>query len=78
MHYLKIAIGVLAVAIVLWSFDRRAWFEEEHQRNKTYDAPPDDETKWHIQHIREDLGTIVFTLRGILLLVFLLVVLQVV
>lgn len=78
MNYLKLAIGVLAAAIALWSYDRRSWFVEEHQRNKNCDAPSNGETKWHIQHIREDLGTIVFALRGILLLVFFLVVLEII
>jgi len=78
MIYLKFGIGAIALIILYLAFDKRSWFDEEYERNKHHDAPEMDQLKWHIRHMRQDVGTMVFILNGILLLTFILVIISVI
>lgn len=36
----------------------RRWFREEKERNERFDAPSDQQLRWHIEHMREDLSSL--------------------
>lgn len=59
METLKsIAFFVGVIAFGAWLF-RRNWLEAEIRRNDSHDAPSDQQLKWHIRHLREDIHALV-------------------
>ena len=51
---------VLALGLGSWIVGRR-WFIKEVERNETHEAPSDQQIRWHITHMREDLHMIVLS-----------------
>lgn len=46
------------IAFGMWLF-RRAWLEAEIRRNDSNEAPSDQQIRWHIRHLREDMHALV-------------------
>ncbi len=57
------AVFILGYSILLF---RRKWLEEEIKRNDTFEPPSEQQLRWHIRHLREDMHTLVL-LNGALL-----------
>ena len=68
MDYIKgIGVAVL-LAIFFWRiFDNRA-MRNEIGRNETHKAPSDQQLRWHIRHMRQDISALV-QINAILLVV---------
>ncbi|WP_399682147.1 hypothetical protein [Xenophilus sp.] len=46
------------IAFGMWLF-RRSWLEAEIRRNDSSEAPSDQQIRWHIRHLREDMHALV-------------------
>lgn len=61
MEYVKwVAFIVLIVSLGSWMTWRR-WFFKEVERNEIHEAPSDQQIRWHITHMREDLHMLVLS-----------------
>lgn len=61
MESLKwVGLPVLVLILGYWITGRR-WFVEEVKRNETSEAPSDQQIRWHITHMREDLHVLVLS-----------------
>ena len=61
METLKsIAFFVGVIAFGAWLV-RRNWLEAEIRRNDSHEAPSDQQLRWHIRHLREDIHALVLT-----------------
>jgi len=61
MESLKwVGLPVLVLILGYWITGRR-WFDEEVKRNEACDAPSDQQIRWHITHMREDLHMLVLS-----------------
>ena len=49
-------IGIIAFGV--WLF-RRNWLEAEIRRNDTHEAPTEQQLRWHVRHLREDIHALV-------------------
>ncbi|GAB2615497.1 hypothetical protein [Novilysobacter erysipheiresistens] len=49
-------VGVTVFGVLLF---RRNWLEAEIRRNDSHDAPSDQQLRWHIRHLREDIHALV-------------------
>lgn len=63
-----IAFFVSVIAFGAWLF-RRNWLEAEIRRNDSHDAPSDQQLRWHIRHLREDIHALVLINYTLLILV---------
>lgn len=59
------AAGVIAYS--LWIF-RAKWLAEEIKRNALHEAPSEDQLRWHIRHIRQDLHALVLINHALVIL----------
>ena len=53
-----IAFFVGVIAYGAWLF-RRNRIEAEVRRNELHDAPSDQQLRWHVRHLREDISALV-------------------
>lgn len=61
MENLKwVGLPMLVLILGYWITGRR-WFVEEVKRNETCEAPSDQQIRWHITHMREDLHILVLS-----------------
>lgn len=67
-EYKGLIFAVGAIAYSLWVF-RAKWLAEEIKRNALHEAPSEDQLRWHIRHIRQDLHALVLINQGLLLVV---------
>ena len=59
MEALKaIAFIVGVTAFGVWLFGRN-WLKAEIRRNDSHEAPSDQQIRWHIRHLREDVHALV-------------------
>ena len=59
METLKVAAFVIGLTVFgIWLF-RRSWLDAEIRRNESHEAPSDQQLRWHIRHLREDIHTLV-------------------
>ena len=61
MEYVKwIAFFALIMSLGSWMKGRR-WFEKELELNEMHEAPSDQQIRWHITHMREDMHMLVLS-----------------
>jgi hypothetical protein len=53
-----IAFFVGLMVFGAWLF-RRNWLDAEIRRNESHEAPSDQQLRWHIRHLREDIHALV-------------------
>ncbi len=53
-----IAFFIALLTFGAWLF-RRNWLDAEIRRNESHDAPSDQQLRWHIRHLREDVHALV-------------------
>ena len=59
METLKgIAFVIFVFGFGWWVFGGR-WFAKEIERNEVHEAPSDQQLRWHIRHMRQDLHALV-------------------
>lgn len=54
----EIAFFIGVIAFGIWIF-RRNWLEAEVRRNDAHEPPSDQQLRWHIRHLREDIHALV-------------------
>lgn len=65
--YKGILFFLAVLAYSVWLF-RTKWLADEIGRNALHEAPPDEQVRWHIRHIRQDLHALVLINHALLLL----------
>lgn len=63
-----IAFFVGLFAFCAWLFSRR-WMDDEERRNALHEAPSDQQLRWHIRHLRQDIHALVLINMALLALV---------
>ena len=59
MEALKGIMFVVAmIGFGIWVFADK-WFAKEIQRNEVHEAPSDQQIRWHLRHMRQDLHALV-------------------
>lgn len=53
-----IAFVVFGLGFGAWVFGDR-WFQKEIERNDIHEAPSDQQLRWHIRHMRQDIHALV-------------------
>lgn len=51
-----------------WIFSRK-WMADEERRNASHEAPSEQQLRWHIRHLRQDVHALVLINMALLLLV---------
>lgn len=59
---LRIVALVVLCAIYQFQVQRREWFRQEIKRNDEFEPPSDQQGRWDLRHMREDLYMITVTL----------------
>jgi hypothetical protein len=54
----SIAFVVFVFGFGVWVF-RDRWFQKEIERNDAHEAPSDQQLRWHIRHMRQDIHALV-------------------
>ena len=55
----KLIIAILIVAVAECLVLKRGWFKSEIQRNENFDPPSEQQLKWDLRHMREDIYMLV-------------------
>jgi hypothetical protein len=63
-------ITVAVVIIVVLTWLRHSPIDSETKANETFAAPDDQQIRWHIRHLREDLSLVVKLLFLIVFMLF--------
>jgi hypothetical protein len=50
---------ITAVVVACWFIGGRKWFIKEMERNEQHEAPSEQQLRWHLAHMREDLHMLV-------------------
>lgn len=71
----SIGFVIVFFAWNIW-ISRRHWLHKEFKRNEEVEAPSEQQLKWDIRHMREDISILLLTNNMILLLVAIAVILK--
>lgn len=56
MEFAKgLAFGVALLGWIYWT-NRGKWLTDEFARNEQHETPPDQQLRWDIRHLREDIS----------------------
>jgi hypothetical protein len=66
------------IALFAWNIwiTRRHWLTKEFKRNEEVDAPSEQQLRWDIRHLREDVSIMLLTNNMLLLLIAIAVILK--
>ncbi|GAB2662916.1 hypothetical protein [Arenimonas aestuarii] len=66
-EYKGVMFGAAVIAYSIWLF-RAQWLSDEIKRNAFNEAPSEDQVRWHIRHMRQDLHALVMINHALLIL----------